>query len=230
MLNLLDSVRGQCTDIPDELLSRHFRSLPATYFDRYSAAEIVRHLRMLSKLSASKAVDMEFRPIASHAFEVLAVGFDHTGTLSCITAALAAYGFALEDVQVSTYLDTGADPGDSSEPRYFVIVLWISGQLRGQSLVQLATEMCERLTIAFTHLAQGNLLEAQTVAADTRVSPSGEFRTLTERLAPAKAEPPAAHAGLILGGDYRLQRKLASGGTSEIYLATQESLNRTVAV
>ena len=78
MLNLLDSVRGQCTDIPDELLSRHFRSLPATYFDRYSAAEIVRHLRMLSKLSASKAVDMEFRPIASHAFEVLAVGFDHT--------------------------------------------------------------------------------------------------------------------------------------------------------
>ena len=38
------------------------------------------------------------------------------------------------------------------------------------------------------------------------------------------------HEGLTLGGDYRLERKLAKGGLSEIYLATQISLNRTVAV
>src|SRR5262249_50861938 len=33
-----------------------------------------------------------------------------------------------------------------------------------------------------------------------------------------------------LTGDYRLDRKIATGGTSEIYLTTQLSLNRTVAV
>ena len=38
------------------------------------------------------------------------------------------------------------------------------------------------------------------------------------------------YEGLILGGDFRLQQKLAVGGMSEVYLATQLSLNRTVAV
>ena len=34
----------------------------------------------------------------------------------------------------------------------------------------------------------------------------------------------------MLGGDFRLERKLASGGMSEVYLATQLSLKRVVAV
>jgi serine/threonine-protein kinase len=39
-----------------------------------------------------------------------------------------------------------------------------------------------------------------------------------------------AAVGLVLGGDYRLERRLAFGGMSEIFLATQLSLDRTVAV
>ena len=35
---------------------------------------------------------------------------------------------------------------------------------------------------------------------------------------------------MILGGDFRVERKLATGGMSEVYLATQMSLNRTVAL
>jgi serine/threonine-protein kinase len=35
---------------------------------------------------------------------------------------------------------------------------------------------------------------------------------------------------MLLGGDFRLQRKLASGGICEVYQAAQLSLNRTVAV
>jgi serine/threonine-protein kinase len=35
---------------------------------------------------------------------------------------------------------------------------------------------------------------------------------------------------MVLGGDFRVERKLATGGMSEVYLATQMSLNRTVAV
>src|SRR5262249_98253 len=38
------------------------------------------------------------------------------------------------------------------------------------------------------------------------------------------------YEGMILGGDFRVERKLATGGMSEVYLATQMSLNRTVAL
>src|SRR3982074_705112 len=83
MLTLLDSVRSQSPGLDEGLLVRHFRSLPATYFDRYSAAALARHVRLLARLSA-KTVEVEFRPLASHAFEVLVVGVDHMGTVACI--------------------------------------------------------------------------------------------------------------------------------------------------
>src|SRR5207249_9095485 len=38
MLNLFDSVRGQCGDLDPALLEMHFRRLPTSYFERYSAA------------------------------------------------------------------------------------------------------------------------------------------------------------------------------------------------
>jgi hypothetical protein len=175
-------------------------------------------------------VDLEIRPLASFTFEVVVVGIDNTGTLACVTAALAAYGFALEDVQVCTYLETGANAADSSGDRLFIIVLRISGQLHGQSVNDLVTELRDRLSTAFAHLEEGHLLEAQTVAADTRVNPNEAVLTTPSRAA-RKAEAVAeGQVGLVLGGDYRLERKLATGGTSEIYLGTQESLNRTVAV
>src|SRR5437868_1259491 len=90
MLNLFDTVRSQCNGLDNALLDRHFRSLPATYFERYSPAEIARHLRLIAALNAEHTVEVELRPLASHAFEVLVVGFDHPGTVACITAALAA--------------------------------------------------------------------------------------------------------------------------------------------
>ena len=115
MLNLLDSVRSQCADIDPALVEMHFRRLPTTYFERYSAAEIARHLRLLAALQGAQLVDVEIYPLASQTFELVVVGMDHPGTLACITGALAAYGFDLDDVQVSPYLDQGSGP--QSEPR-----------------------------------------------------------------------------------------------------------------
>src|SRR5947209_16013353 len=123
MQTLLDTVRGQYPEVDPGLLDRHINRLPISYFERYSPAEIARHLRLLAELSAEQPVRVDVRLIASQTFEVLVVGQDHAGTLACITAALAAYGFALEDVQVSSYLDTGADVVGAAELRYFVIVL-----------------------------------------------------------------------------------------------------------
>ena len=196
---------------------------------RYSPADVARHLRLLAGLVRGHPVDVEIRPLASQAFEVVAVGEDHPGTVACIAAALAAYGFDLEDVQVSSYLDPEPGPDGNTEPTYFVIVLRVSGSLRGRSPVDVAAGLRERLRLAFAHLAQGQLLEAQTVAADTRSVQAESHPTATER-DPSSPKRDAAYEGMLLGGDFRIERKLATGGMSEVYLATQLSLNRTVAV
>src|SRR5262245_51282162 len=163
MLNPIDTVRNLCADLDANLLERHFRRMPAAYFERHSAADIARHLRLLAIIEAGQPVEVEFRALASQAFEILVVGRDHTGTVACITAALAALGFDLDDVQVASYL--AADVGcGTSEPDYFVILLRASGQLRGRSPFDLAADFRDRLANAFALLAQGNIVEAQTAA------------------------------------------------------------------
>jgi hypothetical protein len=226
MVDLMEAVRHHCGDLEPALLERHFRRLPQTYFERYSAADIGRHLRLLAGMKGEPPVEVEIRPLAIHTFEVLVVGKDHAGTLACITAALAAFGYNLEDVQVTTYLSTEPTPGED-DPNYFVILLRITGNAHGKSLTELATELRERLQVAFGHLSRGNLLEAQTVASDTSINP---LEITQQTPTPAGREAAAEYEGMVLGGDFCLQRKLAVGGMSEVHLATQTSLNRTVAV
>jgi hypothetical protein len=227
MVSVIDTVRGLCADLDPGLVERHFESLPAAYFERYSVAEIARHLHLLAHLALSR-VDVGVRPLAAQAFEVTLVGTDHSGTLACITTAFAALGFGLEDVQVAPYLDTGAAPDDPARPRYFVVVLRVSGSLRGQSLPDFTAALRGRLHQAFTHLAEGDLLAAQTVAAETGSAQAGGTFTTPRRA--GRAGRPGGHEGLLLGNDFKLQRKLASGGTCDVYQATQLSLARAVAV
>jgi serine/threonine-protein kinase len=209
------------------LLERHFRSLPAAYFERHSPADIARHLRLLSRLNGPHPVDVEVRPLAAHTFEVLVVGEDLSGTVAIITTALAADAFDLEDLHVTSYLDTVDNTELREEPRYFVIVLWVSGSLRGRTVGEVAQALRARLQGAFGYLAQGNLHDAQAAAAETAYARSDSTRSSGVR---RSATAPAGTVGLILGGDFRLERRLMVGGMSEVHLATQLSLNRTVAV
>jgi hypothetical protein len=229
MLNLVDVVRGQCPDVDAALVDRHFRCLPPTYCERYAPADIARHLRLLARVTPQQPVEVELRPLAAQAFEVVVVGLQQPGALACITTALAAQEFYPEDVQVSPYLDPGSEPAGAGLPRYFVVVLRVSGQLRGRSPVDLTEQLRERLREAFAHLAQGNLRGAQSVATDDR-SRSGSQAPSGLSGTPAAGARRASHEGLVLGNDFRLERKLASGGMSEVYLGRQVSLDRTVAV
>src|SRR5436309_14405786 len=158
MLNLYDSVRGHCGDLDPALVEMHFSRMPTSYFERYSAAEVARHVRLMAGLDGPHPVEVDLRPLASQAFEVVVVGEDHPGTVACITAALAAYGFDLEDVQVSLYMDPEPGPdGAIVEHNFFVIVLRVSGSLHGRALTDWLVELRERLRMAFVHLAKGHL-------------------------------------------------------------------------
>lgn len=227
MLNLLDSVRGHCPEVPATLMDMHFRRLPPSYFERYAPAEIARHLRLLARVSDEQPVEVAIRPLAPQTFEVLVVGHDHSGTVACITAALAADGFDLQDLHVATYLDCEMALCQSEEPEYFVLLLLVSGTLRGQALPDLTAQWRSRLGVAFAHLAAGKFHEAQAAAARTRASCDPAHPT------PHPGRGPKGRTereGLMLGGDFRLEHRLATGGMSEVHLATQVSLNRVVAI
>src|SRR5437762_535896 len=96
-------------------------------------------------------------------------------------------------------------------PIYFVILLRITGNPHGKSLTELAAELRDRLRVAFGHLARGNLLQAQTVASDTSIDPL----EVTQKTPMPLNRPAPEYEGMILGGDFCLQRKLAVGGMSE---------------
>jgi hypothetical protein len=221
--DLFDSVRRECAGLDPDLVERHFRSLPASYFERYPAVDVRRHLRLLSRLRGPQPVEVEVRPLAAQTYEVLVVGEDHSGTLACITTALAADNLDLEDLQVASYAEDGLPTG---EPRWFIVLLWVIGDLQGRTPKEAAEGLRTRLHNAFVHLADGNLLDAQAAAADTTFIRSDNTRSSDGEPAPA----PAGSEGLLLGGDFRIERKLMAGGMSEVHLATQMSLNRTVAV
>ena len=224
MVNLMEAIRSRCADLAPDLVDGHFRRMPADYFERYSANEIARHLRLLAALHPDRSVHVEVRSLAAHTFEVVVVGCDYSGTLACITAALAADGFDLEDVEVSTSLEA------EGEAKYFVIPLRVSGSLRGRSVKELAAALRERLRVAFRFLAEGNVLEAQTAAADTSLGQPDPSQQTPRPGENTPASRTASYRHLVLGGDFRLERKLAVGGMSEVYLGAQISLNRTVAV
>jgi hypothetical protein len=223
MLNPLELIHGLCAHVDPGVVERHLCRMPAAYFERYSAADIARHVRLLAGVGAADPVAVEVRPLGAQVYEIVVGCQNLSGSVACVTTALAADRFDLEDVQIASYDDT-PDAGPA-EPSLSVIQLRVSGPDETRPAGDLADALRQRLAPAFAHLAHGQFLEAQAAAAAHRLAPLD---------APADADDtPAAlraTAGLVLGNDYRLERRLAFGGMSEIYLATQLSLDRTVAV
>jgi Protein kinase domain len=221
MLNPLDLIRNLCARLDPALVERHLRRMPASYFERYAAADIARHLRLLAGLGPDEPVAVEVRPLGGPVYEIVVGCANLSGTVACITTALAADRFDLEDVQIACYDDA---PADAAEPTLAVIHLRVTGPAEGRPAADLGSAFRDRLRPVFAHLAAGEFLEAQAAAAAARPA-SGDAAGND-----GPAAPHAAAVGTVLGGDYRLERRLATGGMSEIYLATQLSLDRTVAV
>ena len=212
MALLRDAILKHAPALDPALLDMHLRRMPESYVERYAPADIARHLRLLARLTDGGPVAVEVRPLGGRFHEVVAAGFDRTGAVALLTTALAANGLDLQDLQLSTYLPAEDGAGGAAEPTFFIDVFRVS--CRGASAVAQAAALQDRLREAFRCLSRGDLRAAHAAAADG-VTPN---RGVVPR------------EGLVLGGDFTLGVKVASGGMSIVYAAHQASLNRKVAV
>src|SRR3954465_6683482 len=152
MLNPLDLIHGLCSHLDPALVERHLRRMPAAYFERFAAADIARHVKLLATVAADEPVAVEARPLGAQVYEIVVACANLPGSVACVTTALAADRFDLEDVQIASYEDpTDADP----EPSMSVILLRVSGPSDPSPAADLAEALRGRLAPAFAHLARG---------------------------------------------------------------------------
>lgn len=215
----LQAVRKHCPGLDEALLTMHLRRMPESYFEHHAPAEIGRHLRLLAELSARESVAVDIKALSGVSFEVVVVGHDRPGVIACLTTALAADGWDIHDLKLATY-QPAEESLDPPEPTFFVDVVRVQGRTRGASPASLSVRLRERLSAAFVHLAEGRFAEAHAAASDSQIRAGS----------PAAVVPPATglKEGLVLANDFRLDRKLASGGMGQVFLGTQLSLNRAV--
>lgn len=225
MSGLLDSILKHCPVSLSGFVQMHLRRMPESYRERFAPAEIARHVRLLARLTVEQRVEVEVRSLGAQTQEVTVVGYDHTGALAAITMALACDGLDVQDLQLTTYLPPEESPGVAVEPTFFVDVVRVECSRRGVPLAEITSSLRERLGIAFSRLAEGNFAAAQTAAATASQWTSSP--ALKSSSSPHSAG--AIKEGMVLDG-FRLEQRLATGGMSEVYLATQLNLQRKVAV
>ena len=170
MLNPLDLIHGLCSNLDPTLVERHLRRMPAAYFERYAAADIARHVKLLANIAAEQLVAVEVRPLGAAVYEVVVGCANLPGSVACVTTALAADRFDLEDVQIASYEE--APDANPPEPSLSVILLRVSGPQDMHPAADLAVVLLGRLAPAFAHLAEGQFLEAQAAAAANRLTPA----------------------------------------------------------
>jgi serine/threonine protein kinase len=222
MVDLVDSLIRQCPGLPASLVETHLRRMPESYLEGHAPADIARHVRLLGRLTLEQPVEVDVRSLGGQNYEICVVGVDRTGVLAAITTALASDGLDTQDLRLATYHSD--DELDAPGSARFVDVIRVISSQKGWSVADMAKDLRDRLTLAFEHLAEGDLRSAQTAAADSGSTLGGRFRTPHPSSAPWVVKE-----GLTLG-DFRLESKLATGGMSEVYLASQASLGRKAAV
>lgn len=222
MPTLADSILKHCPGVAPAMLEMHLRRVPESYQDRYAPAEMARHVRLLARLTDEQRVEVDVRSLGGPNLDICVVGFDRPGVLAALTTALASDGFDVQDLQLATYLPPPEGDDDKAEPTYFIDVVRVTTSRRGMPVAEIARSLRDRLSLAFKRLAEGDLAAAQTAASDSNWTPGGTGRGRNPAIA-------SVREGLMLDG-FRLDERIATGGMSEIYLATQLSLNRKAAV
>lgn len=214
-MNLIDSVLKRCADVAPSLVEDHFRRLPENYFERYSVAQISRHVRLVSRLGKNSLVQVEIQSLGTQVYEVLVVGFDQVGVLAGITTMLMSEGFNVQDVLVSNYFE------EDGRPTYFIDTFRVTTKQTIATINDTVERFRERLQTTFNKLLDGKFDPAELSTARKPAMSDPHQQTVLRR---------DALEGVELDDRFRIHSKLASGGMSTVYLGDEMPSGRRIAV
>jgi glutamate-ammonia-ligase adenylyltransferase len=113
------SVKQQIQRFADEVgaetVAEFLSRLDDDYFDRFTTEDIHNHLRIASRLTLDRPVQLKILPTGAGKFEFTIVGLDYFSELSIICGLISAFAFNIEAGYVFTF--SAQDPQSAAPPR-----------------------------------------------------------------------------------------------------------------
>src|SRR5215469_7761356 len=104
------------SEVGAETVAEFLSRLDDDYFDRFMAEDIHNHLRMASRLTPDRPVQLKIEPSAVRRFELTIVALDYFSELSLICGLISAFAFNIDAGYIYTF--SARDPQPAVPPRF----------------------------------------------------------------------------------------------------------------
>ena len=106
----LQTLRRACPEVDARLLRAHLERLGDRYFDSFAGAQVVEHVKGLSRVSREHPVEVLLDLDAEGRAECTVLAFDYPAEFSLIAGVLASMGLDIESGDVFTYRPADQEP------------------------------------------------------------------------------------------------------------------------
>ncbi len=99
-----------CPDLDEEVVRDFISRMDRDYFDRFPAEAVVRHLRLVARLSPDLPAQVEIVESTPSLYEVLVVAYDYFSEFATICGLLSAFGLDIREGAIYTSSERLAPP------------------------------------------------------------------------------------------------------------------------
>ncbi len=233
------NIKDQCLEVPPELVERHLASMEEEYWERFSARDFSRHLRLVGVMHQKDwPLITKLNALSNHSFALTIISFDKKGVGACFYTSLTALGF-----DISGQRAYGFRWGLTGEKQgWFVFDCLIRQDeslppVKNVTALEATINQClcqnfnvlpisekftpQRFVRAIGRIGQNTIALATSSASQAKVDTDIDSGAKKSKL---------DLTGRLLGDDFQLAEELAATRLSVIWLAEQKSLQRKAAV
>ncbi len=99
----LEDLKAACPETDPRILEEHLSRLEETYFERFPAEQVCRHVAAFSRIGPDHPVELLLEDRGGGQVDCTVLGFDYRGVFSLITGIFTATGYSITSGDVFTY-------------------------------------------------------------------------------------------------------------------------------